>query len=154
MIPGRNTRFEPGLKFMTKNFHETYSQSTVEPPSERSTGLLFALGAVIIAVWWRHAGIVPWVAIGVGISLAAVSLLAPSVLKHVNLIWFQVGLLLHRVSNPLVMFAIFAVVIVPAGMLMRVWHDPLRARRAGLGQSYWIDSKTTARGTASMANQF
>ena len=56
--------------------------------------------------------------------LAAVSLIAPVSLKPINILWFQFGLLLHRVVNPVVMFAMFALVFVPAGMIMRIWRDP------------------------------
>ena len=52
--------------------------------------------------------------------LAAVSLIAPVSLKPINILWFQFGLLLHRVVNPVVMFAMFALVFVPAGMIMRI----------------------------------
>ena len=60
--------------------------------------------------------------------LAAVSLIALVSLKPINILWFQFGLLLHRVVNPVVMFAIFALVFVSAGMIMRIWRDPLRLR--------------------------
>jgi hypothetical protein len=139
---------------MAKNFHETYSQSSVKPPAERTTGLLFALAAVVIAAWWRHAPVVPWVALGAAFALAAVALLAPRSLRHPNLIWFRFGLLLHRVVNAVVMFAIFAFVFVPAGLLMRLFRDPLGSRRAGPGSSYWIDRKATAQGPTSMTQQF
>ena len=100
---------------MRTNFHESYAGSEIKPPSERSTGLLFAAVAVIVAVLWRNSPTVLWVALGMAAMLAAVSLIAPTLLKPMNILWFQFGLLLHRVVNPIVMFAIFAVVFVPAG---------------------------------------
>ena len=30
-------------------------------------------------------------------------------------------------------------VFVPAGLIMRIWHDPLRSRRASPGSTYWIE---------------
>ena len=116
---------------MPTNFHEIYGRGEVKLPSERSTGLVFAFVGVVVAVLWRNSPFVPWVALGVAGALAALSLLLPQSLKPLNLAWFQIGLLLHRVVNPLVMLAMFAVVFLPAGLLMRIWHDPLRSRRRG-----------------------
>jgi len=139
---------------MRKNFHESYSQGDVKPPSERSTGLVFTVVALVVAALWRNSPLVPWVALGVAVVLAALSLLAPKVLKPLNLIWFQIGLLLHRVVNPVVMFAMFAIVFVPAGLIMRIWHDPLRSRRAGPGSTYWVERTASAQNAGSMTNQF
>ena len=125
---------------MSSNFHESYAGSEIKPPSERSTGLVFAAVAVIVAVLWRQQ---PHGAVGGARhgrdGLTAVSLFAPVLLKPLNILWFQFGLLLHRVVNPFVMFAMFAVVFVPAGMIMRVWRDPLRSRRTTGVSTYWIE---------------
>jgi hypothetical protein len=140
---------------LRKNFHESYGPAETKPPSERSTGLVFAAVALIVAVLWRNTPNVPWVALSVAGVLALISIAAPKVLKPLNLIWFQIGLLLHRVVNPVVMFAMFAVVFVPAGLIMRIWHDPLRSRRTKRSAStYWIDRTTGAQGAGSMTNQF
>ena len=110
---------------MSRNFHESYAGSEIKPPSERSTGLLFAAVAVIVAVLWRNSPTVPWVALGMAAMLAAVSLIAPVLLKPINILWFQFGLLLHRVVNPIVMFAMFA-----AGVCARRRHHASLARPA------------------------
>jgi hypothetical protein len=67
------------------------------------------------------------------------------------LVWFQIGLLLHRVVNPFVMLVMFVVVFLPAGLLMRIWADPLRSRRAAPGASYWIDRTPDALGQRGQA---
>ena len=93
---------------MTINFHESYTGDEIKPPSERSTGLLLASIAAILAALWRQAPIVPWFALSIGLGLAAVSLTKPVLLKPLNILWFRFGLLLHRIVNPLVMFAVFS----------------------------------------------
>src|SRR5262249_11647268 len=125
---------------MGRNFHESYSQAEVKPPSERATGLVFAGVALIVAGLWRNSPMVPWAALGAAGVLTLTSLTAPKPLKPLNLVWFRFGLLLHRVVNPLVMFAMFALVFVPGGLIMRLRHDPLRSRRAKQpGSTYWVD---------------
>jgi hypothetical protein len=139
---------------MPTNFHESYVGSEIKPPSERSTGLVFAAMAAIVAVLWRHSPTVPWLATAAAFGLTAVSLFAPVLLKPLNILWFQLGLLLHRVVNPVVMFAMFALVFVPAGMIMRIWRDPLRSRRTTAASSYWIDCSKSKDPVGSMTNQF
>jgi hypothetical protein len=137
---------------MRQNFHESYGAAEIKPPSERSTGIVFTVVALLVAAGWRNASVVPWVALGVAAVLAALSLSMPTLLKPLNLIWFWIGLFLHRVTNPLVMFAMFAFVFVPAGLIMRIWHDPLRSRRAT--KTYWIERTSPAQNAGSMKNQF
>jgi hypothetical protein len=139
---------------MSRNFHESFASDAVKPPSERATGLVFAAVAVIVAILWRNDASVLWPALAVAASLALVSYLAPGLLKPFNLLWFKLGLLLHRIVNPVVMFVLFVFVFVPAGALMRIWHDPLRRRRQPEASTYWIDRKPREAGEGSMANQF
>jgi hypothetical protein len=140
---------------MCRNFHENYIRGEIRPPSERSTGLVFGGVAVIVAVLWRNSPTVPWLALAVAMGLTAVSLIAPVLLKPINILWFQFGLLLHRIVNPIVMFAMFAAVFVPAGAIMRLWRDPLRLRRRTTGAStYWIERRAGGDAEGSMTNQF
>jgi hypothetical protein len=139
---------------MRTNFHESYAKGEIKPPSERSTGLTFAVVAVIVAVLWRNSSTVPWVALSMAAILAAVSLIAPSLLKPVNILWFRLGLLLHRIVNPIVMFAVFALVFVPGGAIMRLWRDPLRSKRTTGESTYWIERESSTDIEGSMTNQF
>jgi hypothetical protein len=139
---------------MAGNFHEIYAVDEIKPPSERSTGLVFAAVAIIAALLWRNSPTVPWLALGAGTVLATISLTAPSFLKPLTILWFKFGLLLHRIVNPVVMFATFALVFVPAGMLMRIWRDPLRSRRLTAASSYWMDRRQIGGTAGSMTNQF
>jgi hypothetical protein len=136
-----------------QSFHESFSSGdAVKPPSDRSTGIVFTVVAVIVALWWRNTPVVWQVALGLAVVLAILSLVAPWVLRPLNLVWFRIGLILHRVVNPIVMLVMFVVVFVPAGLLMRIWADPLRSRRASPGATYWIERAPGGQG--SMTNQF
>ena len=139
---------------MPTNFHESHAGSEIKPRSDRSTGLVFAAMAGIVAVLWRNSPTVVLVALSMATLLTAVSLIVPVLLKPLNTVWFQFGLLLHRVVNPVVMFAVFALVFVPAGMIMRIWRDPLRSRRTTGSSSYWIDCSKSKDTAGSMTNQF
>jgi hypothetical protein len=139
---------------MHNDFHESYAQGKPKPPSERSTGIIFAVVGVLVAVIWRNNTVTPWVALAVAAVFATLGLFAASLLKPLSLIWFRFGLLLHRIVNPVVMFAMFAFVFIPAGFIMRIWSDPLRSRRMTENSSYWIERRTAGADTGSMRNQF
>jgi hypothetical protein len=139
---------------MAANFHEHYVQSEVKPPTERSTGLVLAGAAAVVALLWRQTPSVLWTAGAVAALLSVLSLVRPALLKPVNVLWFRLALLLHRIVSPLVMLAMFAVVFVPAGLLMRLLRDPLRLRRRPADRTYWRERKAADGPPASMANQF
>jgi hypothetical protein len=139
---------------MPANFHESFAKTESKPPSERSTGLLFAAVAVIVGVLSRNNPTGMLVALGIATLLTAVSLIVPVLLKPLNIAWFKFGLLLHRVVNPLVMFVVFASVFVPAGAMMRLWRDPLRSRRPTGVSTYWIERSESGGTERSMTNQF
>jgi hypothetical protein len=140
------------LSARAQGFHDSYSGDAVKPPSDRSTGLVFVVVALVIAVWWRHTPLVWQVALGAAAVLATLSIAAPWTLRPLNLVWFRIGLLLHRIVNPIVMLAMFLAVFLPGGLLMRLRLDPLKSRRGAPGASYWIDRAPGVQG--SMTNQF
>jgi hypothetical protein len=63
---------------MQDNFHESYARGEIKPPSARSTGLLFAAIAGIIAALWRESLTVVLLALGMATLLTAISLMVPS----------------------------------------------------------------------------
>ena len=139
---------------MQTNFHENYASGEIKPPSERSTGLVFAAVAFLFAALWRNSPTAPWVAVSAGLGLAAVSLIAPVLLRPISSLWFRFGLALHRVVNPVVMLAVYAAIFVPAGVIMRLWRDPLRSTRATGASTYWIERRKNGHAEESMINQF
>jgi hypothetical protein len=138
---------------MKKNFHEAFSHEAVKPPSERSTGLVFTAVAVIVAVLWRHDMVVVGIALSIAAVLAGASLLVPHWLRPLNIAWFWVGLALNKVVSPIVMLVLFAVAIVPFGLVLQLRADPLRKKRQPDGKSYWIERDKSGPPT-SMVNQF
>ena len=136
------------------NFHEGYAEERGKPPSDRSTGLVLAAALFLVAVAYREHAIVLWPAGFVAASLLVTSLWAPSRLKPLTAAWFKLSMLLHRVVNPVIMFVIFAFVFVPAGLVMRIWSDPLRSHRRGDTSTYWIDCSSENAKSSSMKHQF
>ena len=137
-----------------QNFHESYTPGDVKPPSPRSTGFVFVVVALLVALGFRDSPLIVSIAVGVAAILLALSLLTPQTLQPLNIVWFQIGMLMHKVVNPLVMFLMFAVAMVPTGLLMRLGHDPLRSKREPDASTYWIEPNPAEAKLSSMKNQF
>jgi predicted membrane metal-binding protein len=136
----------------SRNFHESFERPELPLPSDRSTGLVFAGIAAIVGYSWRADAVVMYSAAFVAGLLIVISILAPRLLRPLNIIWMRFALLLSKIVNPVVMFVVFALVIVPAGLIMRLRHDPLHKFPDQRAKSYWIARHSTER--SSMRNQF
>lgn len=137
---------------MSRNFHENFERPTMPLPPDRSTGLVLAALAAFVAYFLRSSPAGFYAAGGVAAALVTISLLRPIWLRPLNIVWMRLALLLSKIVNPVVMFVLFALVIVPSGLLMRLRHDPLRKHRLLATESYWIPRTRDDR--SSMRNQF
>ena len=138
---------------MSKDFHEAYVDQEVPPPSERSTGIVFAVVAAIVGLIFHDSTVVLAVCAVLCVGFAGLAFMAPALLKPLNLLWFRFSLLLHKIVNPIVLGIMFLVAIVPFGLMMRIFRDPLRRKRTQ-GKSYWIERGKETPETHSMTNQF
>jgi hypothetical protein len=124
--------------------------------SDRSFGLLFALLAGIAAVLAAGHGrssASAWGAVAALFLLAA--LFAPALLGPFNRLWRALGLLLSKITTPLIMSLLFFAVVTPVGMLMRAaGKDPLRLRFDRGASSYWLARGADGERQTSMKRQF
>lgn len=122
-------------------------------PSERSTGLVFATVAAAVAVLFRDNSAILAVGLGAAAAFTIAALALPHWLAPLNRAWFALALILNRVVSPIVMFVLFAGLIVPAGLVMQMRRDPMRSRRDPEAESYWISRHPDA-ARGSMRDQF
>lgn len=134
---------------MAKNFHESYEQGGVSLPSDRSIGALFTAVALIAAYLSRFTEI----ALAVAAILAVVTLVRPRLLRPLNIAWMKLSEILGKIVTPIVLLVLYAVVIVPAGLLLQLRMDPLHRKKNPDDQSYWTP-RDPAAGQSSMTNQF
>ena len=79
----------------------------------------------------------------------------PASLTPLNAAWTRLGLLLFRIVNPIVMFLLFVLAILPIGLLMRLGgKDFLRLKRDEAAASYWIPRQPPGPTAESMTEQF
>ncbi len=137
--------------------HETLVDAPTEmKTSERRFGLLFLVvfGAIGAFQMWKGGASGPyWLAAAA--LFGALALAWPRALRPLNVAWFKLGLLLHRIINPVVIGAMFFLTVVPIGLIMRVaGKDLLRLRFERDARSYWIKRDPPGPEPDGLKNQF
>jgi hypothetical protein len=126
---------------MTQSTHENFSRDeAVSPGSDRNFGLVMAGALVLLSVLngWHHGRLWPWLT-AIAIVFLAAAFLRPSALRSLNIVWMKLGLLLHKIVNPIVMALLFFGTIWPTGLVMRMrGRDLLRLKREPASNTYWI----------------
>ena len=121
---------------------------------ERQFGFLFTFVFTLVAFWplWPlHTPNLYWLA-GAGLWLAA-ALLFPKMLTPLYKVWMAFGHVLGWINARIILALVFFVVVMPIGLVMRLFgKDFLRMRKNRSG-SYWVkrDRELTPQ---SMRDQF
>jgi hypothetical protein len=142
---------------MTQSTHEAYSRDEkIVAGADRSFGFVMAGAfAVVTALNGWQAGVIwPWTA-GLAVIFLVVALLRPAMLNPLNRIWLKFGLLLHRISNPVIMALLFYGAVLPTGVVLRAMDkDLLRLKRDPDAASYWIVREPPGPAPETMKDQF
>lgn len=142
---------------MSTGHEKLVSHDDREPPSIKNFGLTFAVISGIVALWpavFRGEHPRYW-ALALGLAFAAAAYLAPNLLKPLNVLWFKLGMLLHKVVNPVVLGIMFLVFITPIALVLRLLGKkliPLTFERDKA--SYWIERTPYGPAPESLRNQF
>jgi len=114
--------------------------STTSFRAEREFGLLVGFMAILIGSWRLYRGHSEAVAtglLGAGSALAILGLLLPKALVLPNRWWMELAKWLSFITTPIILGIIFFLVVMPIGMVKKLFGwDPLR-RRAPSAISYW-----------------
>ena len=142
---------------MKNTIHESYSRNeAVISGSDRSFGIVMAAVFALLSLlnWWHNGHLWRWTG-GIAVVFVGAALLCPVLLRPLNWFWLRLGLLLHRVMNPIVMALVFFGAVLPTGLIMRAWgKDLLRLERQPDATSYWIERQPPGPTPESMRDQF
>jgi hypothetical protein len=132
------------------------SHRTIKTSSNRSFGLVFASFFAVVAAAPLLSGDAMrlWAAV-LAVCFLALTVLAPGLLAPLNRLWSRLGLLLSHVVSPVIMALLYAVLILPAGLLLKAMgRDLLSLNWQPKSPSYWIDRLPPAPQPSSMSKQF
>ena len=141
----------------TGTFHEDFGRGDRgRGSSDRAFGVVFAVVFTIVALWPLLDGRGPrWWALVAAAAFGLVAAVRPGLLAPLNRLWTRLGLLLHRVVNPIVMGLMFFAVITPFGIVRRlVKGDTLGLRPDPDAASYWVRRDPPGPGPETIERQF
>ena len=136
--------------------HENFQREKIRQGTNRNFGFVFtAFFAVLtgIAFWTDSKLLLIWLCAALGTLV--ITIFFPSWLGPFNKIWHEFGLLLSKITNPVVLGFLFFIIVTPTGILMRLFHrDPLRLRLDNESNSYWIPRNPPGPERGTMNKQF
>ena len=126
--------------------------ATVNAPTEqkvldnRTFGLIFAAIFLIIALFplLFGNGLRNWALIITG-AFTVTALALPRALAPLNKLWAKFGMVMHKITNPILMGLVFFITVLPTGIILKLLgKDPMRRKRDESAESYWIERKPSA----------
>lgn len=124
---------------------------------ERQFGIALAVvcGAGAL-VHFKSAGTLPTGMMMLALLAALMSWLLPSIFSVPTKGWLLVGKGLHRVVNPVILGLIFALAVVPIGLMLRSSRKKFSSTKRPKSEvdSYWIETPSTASRSTQFQDQF
>ncbi len=128
----------------------------IKTASNREFGWVFTAVFCLIGLWPLLDAAMPRVlALIVAALFALATLFFPAALSPLNRLWTRLGAFLHKIVNPVVLGLIYALTIVPIGLIFKILgKDPLRLKRDPKATSYWIERQPPGPAPDSLPRQF
>ena len=142
---------------LDRNTHERLSAAQdIRVSSDRSFGIVMAVVSTIIGAWpLLSGGTARWWALIAAALFCGLAFLRPALLAPLNRLWFRFGLLLNKITSPLIMGLLFYGVITPYAYILRwLGKDLLRLRFDPTVESYWIERKPPGPAPETIKRQF
>ncbi len=113
----------------------------VKISSNRSFGFLFFVVFFVISLWpLKSQGDLRLWAFILSLVFLTLGALNSKFLTPLNKLWFKFGILLGSIASPIVMGAVFFIVVTPVGLIMRLLgKDLLRINKNKTLSTYWIN---------------
>jgi hypothetical protein len=138
-------------------FHENYgARDELRRSSDRAFGLIFAAVFALVSLWpVISGGTVRWWAAATAMLFLVTAIARPTLLTQLNRVWALLGMVLHRIANPILMGFIFFLVVTPIGLTMRLLGKrPLDLEFDPGAKSYWKKRQPPGPPPETMKNQF
>ena len=127
-------------------------KETIQIGSNKSFGIVFFLVFLLISLYpLTYDGEIKIWSLIISFIFLILGLLNSKILAPLNKIWFKFGILLGKIVSPLIMGAIFFLVVTPIGIIMRLIGKDVLNLKYNKNKSYWIENSSPK---SKMKNQF
>ena len=121
--------------------------------SEKSFGIVFTIVFLLFALYplTNSKDINLWALI-IAVIFLMLSFINPKALSFLNILWHKFGLMLGRITSPIIMFLIYFTTVIPTGLIMKLLGKDLLSQKLNKNvNSYWVKRDKPI---GSMKNQF
>ena len=128
-------------------------ESKIKMSSNRNFGLVFFIVFLILGFWPITNGgeIRIWLVV-ISLIFLVLGMMKSKLLTPLNKLWFKLGMMLGAIVAPVVMGAVFFLVVTPIGIVMRAMgKDLINKKHDKKKETYWITRKISI---GSMKRQF
>lgn len=121
--------------------------------SNRSFGIVFFVIFFVLAFWSFSGSFdeIKLLPLCIATIFLVLGLINSNLLTPLNIIWIKFGNLLGKIVAPIVMGAIYFVIITPLGLILRLFKKDLLQMHFSKKNSYWIKRE---KNVGSMKRQF
>ena len=118
-------------------FEENFSP--VKRGSEKNLCIIFSIVFFVLSIYnYNHISVL-YIFLFFSIIFLIFAFTKPSILKFLNVLWFNLGLKLGGIIAPIVMMIIYCIGILPIGILIKIFHfDILNLKYKKNVESHWI----------------
>ena len=108
--------------------------------NNRSFGLLFFGVFLLISLWpLIESGQIRIWALIISSIFLILGLINSKILSPFYKAWIRLGIILGKIVAPLVMLAVFFLIVTPIGLILRIFgKDLLKTKKSKLVKTYWI----------------
>ena len=108
----------------------------------RKCGAVFAAVFLVLAWMARDRHPLAYALVAAAAATLAVAWLRPALLERPARAWLALGAVLHKVVNPIVLGVLYVLLIIPTGLLRRLFAgDAMQRRPDPALKTYWIESE-------------
>ena len=127
-------------------------RENIQIGSNKSFGIVFFLVFLLISLYpLTYDGEIKIWSLIISFIFLILGLLNSKILAPFNKIWFKFGILMGKIVSPLIMGAIFFLVVTPIGVILRLMGKDVLNLKYNKNNSYWIENSSPK---SKMKNQF
>ena len=114
-------------------------EQKIKTSSNKSFGIVFFIVFLIIALYPMIKGgdLRLWSLI-VSLIFLILGLINSNILTPLNRLWFKFGIFLGKIVSPIILGAIFFLIVTPTGLLLRLFGKDVINLKYNKDNSYWI----------------